>query len=146
VTVADHATGDLVSGRMYRELLWPIHCELSRAIPGPTILHICGNTLDRLPDIARTGFTCFHFESKVPASAARAAVDSAGRSLGGRAITLMGNLNNPQLLLRGDEEQIGAAVAQCVAAGIEVIAPECAVPLLTPTRNLRAVAQAAASM
>lgn len=149
VTIADHATGDLVSAHMYREALWPIHCELASRIPGPTILHICGNTQDRLADIARTGFTSFHFESKVPAGTARQIVDSTGREEGEshrtkrRLISLMGNLNNPQLLLNGTPEDVWAAVGVCVSYDIEVVAPECAVPLTTPTANLRAMSEAA---
>ena len=91
---------------MYREFLWPVHCELARRIPGPVILHICGNTADRLADIAETGFACFHFDSKVPAARAREIVDArSGVSHGGavvqsggeagamrRRITLMGNM------------------------------------------------------
>lgn len=134
VTLADHATGDLVSGRMYEDLLWPLHCRLARECRAPLILHICGNTADRLDAIARSGLQCFHFESKVPPETARA--------IAGRRITLMGNVNNPELLLRGTPRQVQAAVERIRAAEIEIIAPECAVPLTTPTANLQAIVEA----
>lgn len=134
VTLADHATGDLVSGSMYESFLWPLHCRLAQECRVPLILHICGDTADRLDAIARSGLQCFHFESKVPPETAR--------SIAGRRITLMGNVNNPELLLRGTPGQVAAAVERILAAGIEVIAPECAVPLTTPTANLQAIAEA----
>jgi MtaA/CmuA family methyltransferase len=134
VTLADHATGDLVSAPMYEDLLWRLHCDLARASRVPLILHICGNTADRVDLIARSGLACFHFESKVPA--AEAVRLAAGR------ITLMGNLNNPELLLRGTPEQVRAEARRARAAGVHIIAPECAVPLTTPTANLRAIAEA----
>lgn len=140
ITLADHATGDLVSGATYREMLWPIHCELAAAIPGPVILHICGNTADRLAAIAHTGFACFHFDSKVPARRAREIVDAQGRTDdGSRRIALMGNINNPDTLLRGTPDDVAREVRECLAQGIEIIGPECAVPLTTPTVNLQAI-------
>ncbi|MEN6642051.1 MAG: MtaA/CmuA family methyltransferase [Armatimonadia bacterium] len=133
VTLADHATGDLVSAKMYETLLWPLHCQIAATNAGPFILHICGNTADRIALIAKTGLTCFHFESRVPAAEAR--------RLAGPDFTLMGNLNNPELLLRGTPEQVRAAAQQAHQAGINIVAPECAVPLTTPTINLQAIAQ-----
>lgn len=139
VTLADHATGDLVSAKMYEELLWPLHRRLADECHHhghglPLILHICGNTADRLDLIARTGLDCFHFESKVPAKLARETV--------GDRIALMGNLNNPELLLRGTPEQVRQAAREAHGAGVDIIAPECAVPLTTPTANLKAIAEA----
>lgn len=135
VTLADHATGDLVSARMYEELLWPLHCRLAREVSVPLILHICGNTADRLPAIARSGLACFHFESRVPPE------DAVALAAGG--ITLMGNVNNPELLLRGRPEDVHSAVQRILRAGVDIVAPECAVPLTTPTANLQAITQAA---
>lgn len=143
VTLGDHATGDLVSGKMYREFLWPVHCELARRIPGPVILHICGNTADRLADIAHTGFACFHFDSKVPAKTAREIVNTTTKEESPkRAITLMGNINNPQTLLHGTPAEVFQEVEECLRWEIEIIGPECAVPLTTPVENLQAIAQA----
>jgi [methyl-Co(III) methanol-specific corrinoid protein]:coenzyme M methyltransferase len=195
ITLGDHATGDLVSGAMYHEFLYPVHCELAGAIPGPVILHICGDTADRLAAISNTGFTCFHFDSKVPARRAREIVDvesaassvvavpprrdCGGRGLGPRSlqaaggaergpaenarvhsrgeatpeptalsgptkrnITLMGSINNPHTLLHGTPKDVWREVQECLNCGIEIIAPECAIPLTTPTANLQAIAQA----
>lgn len=135
ITLADHATGDLVSPQMYHDFLWPLHRELAEAIRGPLILHICGDTLDRIPWISRSGIACFHFESKVSAAKARWAA--------GERIALMGNINNATTLLRGDTEAIEREVEECLLAGVEVIAPECAVPLTTPTVSLQALEMAA---
>ena len=93
VTLADHATGDLIRAEMYRDFLWPLHKELAKALRCPLILHICGDTADRIPFISRSGLACFHFESKVsPAKARWLAQDR---------IALMGNINNPRTLLAG---------------------------------------------
>lgn len=134
--LADHATGDLVRGTMYRDFLLPIHRRLVRDLGGPTVLHICGNTLDRLGYIADAGFDAFHFDSKVDA------VDAV-RAVGDR-LSLVGNVNNPETLLRGTPEDAAAEARDAADAGVRVIGPECAVPLHTPVENLIAIRRAVA--
>jgi [methyl-Co(III) methanol-specific corrinoid protein]:coenzyme M methyltransferase len=58
-------------------------------------------------------------------------------------MSLVGNINNPTTLLRGTPEDVRQQVRYSVAAGVDIIAPECAVPLQTPLRNLRAIVEAA---
>ncbi len=87
ICLADHASGGLVSPRMYCELLWPIHKEIFSAIGAPTVLHCCGNTTDRVKYFAETGVDCYHFESQV--NLASAVADARGK------MTLIGNINNP---------------------------------------------------
>jgi MtaA/CmuA family methyltransferase len=132
--LADHATGDLVRGAMYRDFLQPIHRELIAALDCPIVLHICGDTLDRIGYIAEAGFAAFHFDSKVDA---RAAMQAAGSRL-----SLVGNVNNAATLLHGAPEAVAAEARYAVEAGVRVIGPECAVPLQTPLSNLRAITAA----
>lgn len=134
LVVADHATGDLVSPGCYRDFLLPIHQEITGRLGCPTILHICGNTTNRLDYIAQSGFDAFHFDSKVDATEALEIVD--GR------ICLVGNVNNPQTLLRGTPEQVKAEVRKLLDARVPIIGPECAIPLVTPNRNLAAIVEA----
>lgn len=133
--LADHATGDLVSARCYADFLLPVHQVLLNKLGCPTILHICGNTTDRLEHISRAGFAAFHFDSKVQA---RQAVDIvAGRT------ALIGNINNSETLLHGSPDDVRAEARQALAAGVSIVGPECAVPLRTPNRNLVAIVEAA---
>lgn len=129
--LADHATGDLVRGAMYRDFLLPIHRELVHELGCPIVLHICGNTLDRLGYIADAGFDAFHFDSKVDA------VDAV-RAVGDR-LTLIGNVNNPDVLYLGTPEQAAAQTRYARRAGVRIVGPECAVPLRTPLANLQAI-------
>jgi MtaA/CmuA family methyltransferase len=133
--VADHATGDLVRATTYRDFLLPFHQELTQVLGCPTILHICGNTTDRLEYICEAGFDAFHFESKVDAVAARQLTD--GR------ISLVGNINNPESLLQGTPQQVYQEAMAVIRAGVDVVGPECAIPLATPNDNLIAITRAA---
>jgi methylthiol:coenzyme M methyltransferase len=131
--LADHATGDLVRGTMYRDFLQSIHRELVRDLGCPVVLHICGDTLDRIGYIAEAGFAAFHFDSKVEA---KDAVQAAGR------MSLVGNVNNTELLLRGTPETVEQHARHAVEAGVRVLAPECAIPLRTPLENLKSLHRA----
>jgi len=135
--LADHATGDLVRGTMYRDFLQPIHRELVQELGCPLVLHICGDTLDRLGYIAGAGFDAFHFDSKVDARAAVQAV--------GDRMSLVGNVNNPEVLYAGTPEMAEAQARYAVAAGVRIVGPECAVPLRTPIANLKAITRVARS-
>ncbi len=135
ICLADHATGGMVSPQAYEQLLLPIHQEIIPEFGGPVVLHCCGNTTDRVHLFARTGIDCYHLESQVNLDVARQAA--------GRTMRLMGNINNPKVLLGGDPEQVTEACRSAMEGGIDILAPECAVPLTTPNRNLRALVEAA---
>jgi [methyl-Co(III) methanol-specific corrinoid protein]:coenzyme M methyltransferase len=50
----------------------------------------------------------------------------------------MGGVSNYKLL-RGNPAEIAADAALAAQAGINVVGPECAIPLTTPLRNLLAI-------
>ena len=128
LTFPDHATGDLVSGEYYKRFLQEIHTEMVGDLPVPLILHICGKTIDRMPYIAETGMASFHFDSKNDPQEAMDAVNG--------GIGLVGNINNPQTLYARGPEEVRQEVYKCLEAGVQMIAPECAIPLATKIENL----------
>ena len=135
ITLADHCTRDLCSPVMYTEFLMEIHRELHERIPCPQILHICGDTADRIPFVQKTGIECFHFDSKVSTPVAR--------RLAGDRLALMGGTSNIELVRGGCAEAITQDVQQKIDAGIDIIGPECAVPLDAPMANLVWIAREA---
>ena len=79
---------------------------------------------------AGPGMAAFHFDSKNDPQAAMDAVDG--------GITLVGNINNPETLYaRGPAE-----VRRCLDAGVQLVAPECAIPLATKLENLLEIPRA----
>jgi MtaA/CmuA family methyltransferase len=135
ICLADHATGGMVSPLAYRDFLLPLHQEITSQIGCPTVLHCCGNTTDRLAYFAQAGFDCYHFESQVQLADAVAA--AAGK------MTLMGNINNPRLLLNGTPDDVAQASREVIHSGVQILAPECAVPLTTPLQNLKMLVEVA---
>jgi [methyl-Co(III) methanol-specific corrinoid protein]:coenzyme M methyltransferase len=133
--LADHATRDLCSPLNYRDFLMEVHREMVQRLPCPLILHICGDTSDRVGYIRQTGIACFHFDSKVPAGEAR--------RLAGEELALMGGTSNLEVIRSGRPEGIRVEAAEKIVSGIDIIGPECAVPLDAPWRNIRELAEAA---
>jgi [methyl-Co(III) methanol-specific corrinoid protein]:coenzyme M methyltransferase len=131
ILLADHATRDLCGPRMYEQYLVPLHRRLAAEIKVPVILHICGNTADRIGMIAETGLACFHWDTKTGAP-------TEARRLAGPRLSLMGGISNYKLL-RATPEEIAADSALAARAGINVVGPECAIPLTTPLANLLAI-------
>jgi len=134
VVLADHATRNLVGPTHYKELLLPFHKEITTQMGGPLILHVCGDCSDRLELFADSGVDAYHFEWQVDA---REAVDRVGDK-----ISLVGNVNNAQVLLQGTPEEVYKQARYAIEAGVNMIGPECAIPLSTPYENLRAIVEA----
>ena len=134
VVLADHATGNLVGNYHYKEYLLPIHQEITSQINGPIILHVCGDCADRLDLFAQTGVDAYHFEWQVDAK-------MAVKKVNGR-ISLVGNINNPETLYSGTPEDAYKQARYAIEAGVNLIGPECAIPLATPMENLKAIVSA----
>ena len=49
---------------------------------------------------------------------------------------LVGNINNPETLYARGPEEVRNEVNRCLDAGVQMIAPECAIPLATKLENL----------
>ena len=135
ICLADHATGGMISPKSYRDFLLPVHQEIISQLGCPTVLHCCGKTTDRLQYFTQAGFDCYHFESQVRLEDALAATRG--------KMTLMGNINNPETLLTGTVDQVAEACRKVVRSGVQILSPECAVPLHTPLENLRALVKVA---
>ena len=134
LTFPDHATGDLVGGEYYRKFLLEIHQEMADRLKVPLILHICGRTIDRRGYIAQNDMAAFHFDSKNDPAEAMQIVD--GR------IALVGNINNPNTIFAGTPADVRREVFACMDAGVNMIAPECAVPLSAKLDNVLEIPRA----
>ena len=135
VVLPDHATGNMVSPKTYAEFLVPLHHKMLPQIGGPTILHVCGKCVDRIPLIITEGYDAWHFEwvndPKKVVELARG------------EISLLGGVNTFDCLLRGTPEDVYKQARYNIEAGIDSLGPECAIALETPIANLKAIVTAA---
>jgi [methyl-Co(III) methanol-specific corrinoid protein]:coenzyme M methyltransferase len=134
LTLPDHATGDLVSGDYYARYLRDMHIEFAETLPCPLILHICGHTVDRMEYIAQTNMAAFHYDSKNDPAESMAIMKN--------RISLVGNLNNPETLFSKGPEEVRREVFKNLDAGVQLVGPECAIPLQTTIENLKEIPRA----
>jgi [methyl-Co(III) methanol-specific corrinoid protein]:coenzyme M methyltransferase len=134
LTLPDHATGDLVSADYYKRFLRALHEEFAEKIRIPLILHICGRTVDRMGYIAETGMAAFHYDSKNK--------PEESRNIMRDRCALVGNINNPETLFARTPEEVRTEVEANLDAGVELVGPECAIPLQTPIENLMEIPRA----
>jgi len=143
LTWADHATGDLISPKGYKEFLFPVHKEvisvLKKSMPKyiPIVLHTCGKTMDRMSYFAEAGFDAFHFDSR---NDPRKSIEIVGDRM-----LLTGCVNNPQTLLNRNTDEVRREVNGIIDAGIKLVSPECAIPCRVPNRNLIEIVKTAES-
>ncbi len=134
LTLPDHATGDLVSGDYYKRFLRDLHIELAERIPIPLIMHICGRTVDRMEYIAQTGFAAFHYDSKNQPDESMDVMKE--------RISLVGNINNPETLFARGPDKVREEVYKNLDVGVQLVGPECAIPLQTSIENLKEIPRA----
>ena len=132
LTLGDHITANLIRPDAYPRFLLEHHRQMARDLPVPLIFHCCGRTLDRIAYFNESGMAAFHFDSANDAREMRAKA----------SMVLIGNVNNMRTLLAGGPEDVRREVFYALDAGIEIIGPECAVPVEAKLENIVAVRRA----
>jgi|TARA_B100000959_G_C14901293_1_gene591039 [methyl-Co(III) methanol-specific corrinoid protein]:coenzyme M methyltransferase len=87
-----------------------------------------------MPFIAETGMAAFHYDSKNEPGESMEAVHG--------GIRLVGNINNPETLFAKGTDAVREEVYANLDAGVQLIAPECAIPLQTSIENLLEIPKA----
>jgi len=128
-------TGDLISAEMYRDFIMPYHKRLCAAIPVPDIMHICGKSTGHIPYIIETGTACYNFDEGVD-------LEEAVRLMKGKTC-VAGSVPTLPVLLNGTPEETYQYSIKCLEAGVDVLAPGCAMAPYTPIENMNAMARAA---
>lgn len=128
-------SGDLISPDTYREFILPYHQRLCAAVEAPTILHICGNSTGHLPYIAETGTDAYSFDEGLDIAEAR-------RHLKGK-VALAGYVPTVEVFLQGTPEMVYQASIECLAQGVDILAPGCSMPQHTSLENISAMVDAA---
>ncbi len=128
-------SGDLISAQTYRDFIAPYHRELSRAIPAPTILHICGKSTRHTAYVAETGVTAYNFDEGVNIATAHEHLDG--------KVALTGSVPTIKVLLNGTPDDAYQSAMDCLNAGVHMLTPGCAMAPHTLLENIAAMVRAA---
>ncbi len=100
-----------------------------------TVLHVCGDTSSILSAMADTGVNGLSIESVVDISFAKETV--------GERVAIVGNVSPTDTLWCGTPERVEREARECIAKGVDVLAPGCGFSPLTPLENMRALSRSA---
>jgi uroporphyrinogen decarboxylase len=143
ISVADPtASGDLISKKQFVDFALPALQKFVRNMKKKgvkTLLHICGNTSDKLHEIASSRAACFSLDHKV--DLARAKEELKGK------ICIAGNVNPVAVLNNGTPAEIRRVAQDCIAMAAEgggyVLMPGCDIPPTVPLENIQSFIDAA---
>jgi len=147
ISLADPtASGDMISREQFIEFSFPYLKRVADRIRARgvwVIVHICGNTTNRLDRIPETGAQIMSVDYKVALSDARRILDG--------KIVFAGNLN-PETIMQKEtaegvaaasRDAIGKALSQSGAAAGYILMPGCDIPPSVPIENVKTMVQTA---
>jgi len=129
------AAPDVLDPSMFKEFVVPKHLEITENVGAPSILHICGDVKKILPYMAECGYNGLSIEEVVDLVEARKIV--------GDDIALVGNVSTKKTLPFGKPEDVKAEALKALEAGVDILAPGCGIPPITPIQNIVALVEAA---
>jgi uroporphyrinogen decarboxylase len=136
------SSGDLISAKMYKEFAFPYTSRVVEEIKKTgvkTIMHICGDTTDRLESMAQTGVDCLSLDQKVDMGKAREIL--------GNNTCLFGNVDPTNTLLFKDidavEQESREVLAKAATDGAFILSSGCGVAHESPAENIHAMVRMA---
>jgi uroporphyrinogen decarboxylase len=138
------ASGDLISRRQFETFVVPhlrTFTDWARSLGGQTILHVCGNTTDRLDLFPLTGASCISLDHKTDMSKAKEALQG--------KMCFAGNIDPVKILLQGTAADVETVCRRTIAAagtdGGFILMPGCDIPPTVPYENIRVFTEVARS-
>ena len=136
------ASGDLISRKQFEEFVLPHIKEFTgwaKTKGAHTIIHICGNTTDRLDLYPCTGASCISLDHKTDISQAKEVLHG--------TMCFAGNVDPVKVLLQGTVREVEDVCRRVIeTAGTDggfILMPGCDIPPTVPHENIRKFIQVA---
>ena len=136
------ASGDLISRKQFGQFVVPYlkrFNDWARSYEVHTIVHICGNTTDRLDMFPGTGASCVSLDHKTDMAKAKETLHG--------TMCIAGNIDPVKVLLQGTAEEVEEASKRVIeTAGTEggfILMPGCDIPPTVPYENIQRFIQVA---
>ncbi len=144
-TIADPtASGDLISRKHFeRFALKPLQKVISalHAKGARVLLHICGDTTDKLDLLIYTGADCISLDQRVPLAEAKRVFTEKKRCLAGNVDPIhVLNVGTPEKV----REECENALTIGASGGGFILVPGCDIPPTTPLENIQMLMKTAA--
>ncbi|TRZ50541.1 MAG: MtaA/CmuA family methyltransferase [Dehalococcoidia bacterium] len=131
------ASPAIIMPNSYHDLVYEFQVKQFAEIKVPKILHICGDVGQTIEWEAKSGPEILSIEPATDLKKAREKV--------GEKPIFMGGVDTANVLFMKDVETVKAECRKSIEAGIQILAPGCAVAPGTPIENLMAMVEVAKS-
>ncbi|HEY6000878.1 MAG TPA: MtaA/CmuA family methyltransferase [bacterium] len=125
------ATSDVLSPRVFKNLILPYLQRIFKEITVPSALHICGKTNDIVPFMVESGARAISVDQKNDVAETRA-------KLGPKAL-IFGNYDPYNVLVAGTPELVRTTVGKCIDDGVSAVWPGCDIWPTVPPENVKAM-------
>ncbi len=123
------ATSDVLSPRVFKNLILPYLKKIFDALKVHNVIHICGKTNDIASFMVESGATAISVDQKNDVIETRKKV--------GDDVLLFGNYDPYNVLVSGTEEQIRDTMKQCMDNGVSAVWPGCDIWPTVPPENFK---------
>lgn len=125
------ATSDVLSPRVFKNLIMPPLQKVIRELSVFSVLHICGKTNDIVTSMMEAGPTAISVEQKNDVAESR-------KKLGADAL-IFGNFDPYNVLVSGSEELVRSTMRKCIDDGVSAVWPGCDIWPTVPPENMNAM-------
>jgi [methyl-Co(III) methanol-specific corrinoid protein]:coenzyme M methyltransferase len=125
------ATSDVLSPRVFKNLILPPLQKIMREIGIYSVLHICGKTNDIVSFMMEAGPTAISVEQKNDVAETR-------KKLGNDAL-IFGNYDPYNVLVAGTPQIVRETIKKCIDDGVSAVWPGCDIWPTVPGENIRAM-------
>lgn len=125
------ATSDVLSPRVFKNLILPYLKKIFAALSVPSVIHICGKTNDIIPFMVETGATALSVDQKNDLAESR-------KKLGKDAV-IFGNYDPYNVLVAGTPDLVRQTIKKCMDDGVSAVWPGCDIWPTVPGDNIRAM-------
>ena len=123
------ATSDVLSPRVFKNLIQPYLKKIFDRLTVPSVLHICGKTNDIVPFMMETGAKAISVDQKNDVAESR-------KKLGKDAL-IFGNYDPYNVLVAGTPEMVKKTMKKCMDDGVSAVWPGCDIWPTVPAENIR---------
>jgi len=125
------ATSDVLSPRVFKNLIQPYLKKIFSALKVNNVLHICGKTNDIAGFMIESGARAISVDQKNDVAETR-------KKLGGEAL-LFGNYDPYNVLVSGTPDTVRATIRKCIEDGVSAVWPGCDIWPTVPPENIKAM-------
>jgi [methyl-Co(III) methanol-specific corrinoid protein]:coenzyme M methyltransferase len=125
------ATSDVLSPRVFKNLILPHLKTIFAELAVPSVLHICGKTNDIVLSMVESGAQAISVDQKNDIAETR-------KKLGPGAL-IFGNYDPYNVLVSGSPELVKETMARCLDDGVSAVWPGCDIWPTAPPENFKAM-------